>query len=142
MIRPICKIAVQTLSLIAGLFGALFIAFSVFTAYTSLMSKDYVTVVLVSPISLLLGGVLITLAWQVVSAYSIKSIKSFSAIAVLFLLGNTIEYIDPMLASAGDQGKHQLVLLIGLTHIAAAFISYWLVVKVLVKLTLEPERSQ
>lgn len=95
--RKLTKLIVQTVAAAFGLFGLAWIGMALSFAVTSIRDSDRFGLLFMTPMFIILGGIILAVAWQNLRRFGPKSIKNVTFLIVFSLYCELIGLVEPYL---------------------------------------------
>ena len=129
------KLIVQGVAVALGLLGILWIDMGLFFARQGIRESESFSIFFMTPMFIVLGGIVVAVAWQNLRCLSPNSIRNLTFLFVLFLYSYGSDAISKLLEESTSETPSELVTLASfLVPVIIAFILYSIISKKLIQI--------
>jgi len=100
--RVLTKLIVQSVAVAFGLLGLLWIGLVPYLVVTGIRDSDRLQTYLMALIFILMGGILLAVAWQAIRRFGRHAIQNVTALVVLLAYSIMSEFLDPFQETTSD----------------------------------------
>jgi len=137
----ITKLIVQAVAVAFGLLGLMWIFGGFYIAVVGIRELDRFSVFFMIPMSFLLGGIVLAVAWQNLRHFGRESIQNVTALVALLVYTGLMTLVEPFQDATRDLKKELLYSATFLIPVLLAYLFYRVLSRKLIQLT-ETESSQ
>jgi len=102
--RIVTKLIVRSVAVAFGLIGLLFIGMGLDCAVTGIREYDRFAVFFGTPIFILLGGILLAIAWQNLRHFGPEAIQNVTALVIICAWSDVSALLEPLQETTSDLG--------------------------------------
>ena len=133
--NAIAKLVVQAVALGFGLLGLMWVCMGIYSAVVGIRESDLFVMFFMTPMFLILGWIVIVVAWQALRHFGPNAIKNVVALIAFAAYGVMSEFLGRFLEATRDLKGNLYRPAIALVPILLAFLLYRVLSRRLIEMT-------
>jgi len=140
--RTVTKLIVQSVAVVFGLLGLLCIGLVPDLVVTGIRDSDPLQTYLMALMFILMGGILVAVAWQAIRRFGPHAIQNVTALVALLAYSIVSEFLDPFQETTSDlRTETHYEFIRFFIPVVIAYLFYRILSRKLIEIT-KPENTQ